>query len=80
MSETNQTDSITGDSTAEQLRDNIRKLLGMACGDPTPCRHCGRPVWWLTMLKSGKKNPFTDDGVSHFADCSGAAGFRKGKS
>ncbi len=64
-------------SVEEKLRSNIVTLLKMACGDPTPCRSCGKPVYWLTMIKTGKKNPFTEAGISHFSDCPGAAKFRK---
>lgn len=62
-----------------ELQQIIRRLLKMACGDPRPCRECGRPVYWMKMLDSGRMNLLTDEGISHFADCPGAAKFRKGK-
>jgi hypothetical protein len=55
----------------------VVRLLKMLAGEPTPCKKCGRPVWFLKMLKSGKMNPFTDEAVSHFADCVAADTFRK---
>lgn len=57
----------------------LEGLLRLLAGDPRPCRKCGRPIWLLTNPATGEKMPFTDEGLSHFADCPGAADFRKGK-
>jgi hypothetical protein len=40
------------------------------------CTACGRTIWFVRM-KSGKLNPITADGVSHYADCPHATKFRQ---
>ena len=59
----------------DQLKTNIVRLLNMI-GDAGHCRACGRPIWWV-LTKNGKKMPVTDEGISHFADCTKAGEFRK---
>jgi len=58
------------------LRENIRKLFDML-GESRPCKKCGRKIWFVKS-KNGKAMPVTDEALSHFADCPGANGFRKG--
>lgn len=53
----------------------IRRLLDLIANRDS-CKACGRTIWWVRM-KSGKMNPITADGISHFADCSNAKQFRK---
>jgi len=50
------------------------------CGFPEDvCGSCKRKIWFV-RTKTGKACPYTNDGISHFADCPDAAGFRKGES
>lgn len=42
------------------------------------CRACNERVFWFTM-NSGAKNPIQADGLSHFATCTDAKRFRRGK-
>lgn len=59
-----------------ELHSNIRRMLVMACGAPSACDACGTQVWFLTM-RSGKRSPFTEEAVSHFANCPEAGRFRR---
>lgn len=43
-----------------------------------PCRGCGKDIYWIVTEK-GKRMPVDPDGTSHFATCSAAGDFRKGK-
>lgn len=56
---------------------NVRKLLTMLAGPPTPCRNCGRDIWFVTNPKTGKSNPITEEALNHFADCPGAKEFKR---
>jgi hypothetical protein len=58
-------------------KDNVVKLLKMASGEPTTCSACGADIWFVTMIKTGKKNPIGSDGISHYANCPKADTFRK---
>ena len=64
--------------TASELGTNIVKLLDMIT-NRTSCTACGRTIWFVRM-KSGKLNPITADGGSHYADCTHAKQFRHGDS
>lgn len=57
-------------------REKIVALYNLIGADRAKCQSCGRTIWWVRM-KSGKLNPFTVDGVSHFADCDDAARHRR---
>ena len=61
--------------TASELGTNIVRLLDMIT-NRTTCTACGRTIWFVRM-KSGKLNPITADGVSHYSDCPKAAKFRQ---
>ena len=61
--------------TASELGINIVKLLDMIT-NRTSCTACGRTIWFVRM-KSGKLNPITADGASHYIDCTHAAKFRQ---
>jgi hypothetical protein len=65
-------------SVEARLRSNIAKLLANV-GDKGQCRGCGAEIWWITHNKSGKKVPYTPEGLNHFADCPAAAQFKKPK-
>lgn len=60
------------DATRERVR-NLYALLGLKS---RPCTKCGRMIW-LSMGARGRVMPFTDDAVSHFADCPRADEFRR---
>lgn len=62
---------------AKRLRSNIARLLGLI-GDLGKCRGCGTDIYWVRH-KSGKKAPYTIEGLNHFADCPAKDKFRKGK-
>ncbi len=61
--------------TASELGENMIRLLDMIA-NRTSCTACGRTIWMVRM-KSGKFNPVTADGISHFADCPNAKEFRR---
>lgn len=60
----------------EKARKQIRQMLFIICGNPMKCRKCERDIWFLPTRNS-KMIPYTDDAVSHFADCPSAGEFRK---
>lgn len=57
-------------------RDRIGKLLDMVAVEVRNCKRCGRKIWFLAT-RDGKKNPYTDDAVSHFADCPNVKEFKR---
>lgn len=61
--------------TETELGQRFRRLL-TSIVDPEQCKDCGRTIWFIRG-KSGKFNPVTDEGLSHFIDCPGAARFRR---
>lgn len=61
-----------------EWRDRVAKLLLAVTGTlPRPCRGCGRLIWFV-VLQSGKRAPYTDEALNHFADCPEANQFRGG--
>lgn len=58
------------------LGNNIISLLNQV-GDPGVCKGCGKTIWWVKHL-NGKKAPYTEKGLNHFADCPQANKFKKG--
>ena len=63
---------------------NLRTLLKQI-GTPAICwlqgqdgKVCGQPIFWLTT-KNGRQAPYTEIGISHFADCPYAGRSRKSK-
>lgn len=56
---------------------HLRKLL-KALGAPAECKRCGQTIYWIVSGKTGKKNPITEEGISHFADCPNAKEFKRG--
>ncbi|MEE9602569.1 MAG: hypothetical protein V3V75_04635 [Thermoguttaceae bacterium] len=62
---------------AAQLTDNIVKLYGVLGATSKTCS-CGREIWWV-LTKNGRPAPYTNEAVSHFADCPHADRYRKGK-
>lgn len=53
----------------------FRRLLDQV-GDRSRCKACGAEIWWVKH-HSGKKAPYTVEGISHFADCPHAEQFRR---
>ena len=62
--------------TASFYRKAIVRLYEQLGLDAGTCSKCGRDIWWVVTV-NGKRNPYTDDGISHFADCKQAGTFRK---
>jgi hypothetical protein len=58
--------------------DRIEKLLDLTT-DHTFCSSCKKKIWFLKMKKTGKMNPMTSEGVSHYADCPNAKTHRDAK-
>jgi Glu-tRNA(Gln) amidotransferase subunit E-like FAD-binding protein len=61
----------------DEIRERIARMLRLVATEVRPCKRCGRTVYMLPMAKSGRVNPYTDDGVSHFSDCKFAAEFKR---
>lgn len=57
--------------------DRVRALLKIV-GDESTCRSCSRTIYWV-KTRNGKRAPYTDQGISHFADCPNAAKHRGAK-
>jgi hypothetical protein len=62
--------------TAGELGVNIIRLLDMIANRES-CKACGRTIWMVRMKSTGKFNPITADGISHFADCPKSSEFRR---
>lgn len=60
-----------------EARDRIGKMLTLVAREVRRCKRCGRTIYMLPMRESGKVAPYTDDAVSHFADCPHADEFRR---
>lgn len=58
-----------------QMRINIRALLDHV-GDLARCKGCGVEIWWI-KTRAGRRAPYTQDGLNHFADCPQAERFRR---
>ena len=69
MSQTN------NEPTVEDLRSNLLRLLN-AVGDRGFCKGCGAAIYWV-QHKNGKKAPYTQDALNHFADCPKAKDFKR---
>lgn len=61
----------------DAVRERIARMLTLVAKEVRPCKRCGRTVYMIPMAKTGKVNPYSDDAVSHFADCPNAGDFRK---
>jgi hypothetical protein len=59
------------DAQKQVLIDLLFKIA-----DHSDCKGCGAKVFWLTH-KNGKKAPYTEAGLNHFADCPAADRFKK---
>ncbi len=64
-------------SEVDDLKNRIRLLLEACAERKQACFACGAPMYFVRMTKSGKLNPYTVSGVSHFADCPDAELFRR---
>ncbi len=49
------------------------KVMGI---ERKECKACGAAIYFVASPK-GKRIPYTEDGVSHFADCPHANNFRR---
>lgn len=59
------------------MNERIQKLMEII-GNPSTCRGCGDPIWWITT-KYKKAMPLNNDLTLHFASCPEARKFRKKK-
>jgi hypothetical protein len=62
----------------EATRERVGRMLDALAEEKRPCRACGRTTWFV-RTKAGRLAPYTDDALSHFADCPHADRFRKAK-
>lgn len=60
--------------TTEELKRRIKALLANV-GNVGTCRGCNAPIYWVTH-NNGKKTPYTETGLNHFADCPKAKEFK----
>lgn len=63
----------------DKAREQIRKMLDLVAVEKRECHACSRMLWMVVLPMGGKKMPFSDDAVSHFADCTEPERFRRGK-
>lgn len=66
----------TAHAQVDKLRANIENLYNSLGANPSTCRACGAPIWWIET-KNGKRQPRTADALPHHADCPEAERFRK---
>lgn len=63
-----------------ESRVRVANMLRLITGSGgRPCKRCGRTIWMIAV-STGKQMPFSDNGVSHFADCPNASEFRRSNS
>lgn len=63
----------------DDIKARIARMLDVVATERRPCAACGRTIWLVPTAKTGRPAPFTDNAVSHFADCPNADRFRKPK-
>lgn len=63
---------------AKFYRQRFEELFRHLGFDASKCKACKRTIFWVKHA-NGKNVPYTIDGQNHFADCSQADAFRKGK-
>lgn len=52
------------------IHSNIRSLLNNASGGPsTTCGACSAEVWFVAHPRTGKRGVYTEEALSHFANC-----------
>lgn len=61
-----------------EQRRQIAELLEHLCEQKRACAACGRMIWFVRSTRTRKLLPITDDGASHFKDCSDPNRFSKG--
>ena len=59
------------------LLTNIRALL-TAIGAFARCEGCGAAIWFV-MTNRGRRAPYTEEALNHFANCPKASEFRRPK-
>lgn len=71
-----QHDIAIHDRTPDETRQQIAAKFKLWCNHSMPCAGCGAQMF---MFATGKRSlaPFTDQGISHFADCPRGMEFRK---
>lgn len=57
----------------------IRRTLAII-GEEGVCDSCRAKIWFITNPKTGKKAPYSANGVNHFVDCPHADQHRKANS
>lgn len=67
---------IRTDMLRAEYRANIQRLYAVMGLAQKNCDACGRAIWFV-RTERGRFAPFTDDGVSHFADCPKADELRR---
>src|SRR5574341_2176202 len=74
-----QHDIAIHDRTPDETRQQIAAKFKLWCNHSMPCAGCGAQMF---MFATGKRSlaPFTDQGISHFADCPRGMEFRKDRS
>lgn len=61
------------------LQARLVALLKQLAEAERPCQACQRPLYFIRHPRTKKLMPYTDEGISHFADCPAAAKFQKPK-
>jgi hypothetical protein len=67
---------VTKSDLEQMWAGRMKALLKVIAGHPARCRDCGREIWWL-VTAAGRKSPYTEEGISHFADCPAAQARRQ---
>jgi hypothetical protein len=66
----------TKELSTDELRKRIVSILNSAAEAKRTCSKCGAPLWFVKARATGKLQPFTAEGLNHFADCPSAAHFK----
>jgi hypothetical protein len=62
--------------TLESANERINALLDKIAEYKRPCGSCGVQLWFVRHVDSGRLQPYTYQGINHFANCPYAAEFR----
>jgi hypothetical protein len=65
-------------ATLPSAEERLERLLCLAACEIRDCKACGTRLYFV-MHNTGKKAPYTIDGVNHFSNCPGADSFRRKK-
>lgn len=72
------------ETTDERERTLLRRIEGLLrlIGDPGRCGGCNLPIYWVRHVApgaSGRRAPYTHEGLNHFADCPAAERYRRAR-